>query len=419
MHGSSEIPPSIHCRGKNVQILRRFSAVTSFSRLGVYQDGPFRVLEDGLVAPDPADAPFFRFVSGVSSHFESFTVFARVVADGEGADEQSVLPAGTRVVRLPDYGSLRRLGAVFGSGIRTGRAFWRGLDEVDVVWAFGPHPFELLLATLGALRGKRVVLGVRQDTPSYFRARLPSARWKPMLVGIDTMDAFHRLLARRLAATVVGERNARRYKRGRVLAISPSLVPDEALAAEPPERDWSGEVDLLTVGRIDSEKNPLLLVEAIAELERRRPGVFRLRWAGLGPLEDDVRARAAELGVADRIELLGYLPFPELLPHYRSAHAFVHVSFTEGVPQVLNEALACGLPVVATDVGGVSEALDGGRAGLLVPPADRDAVVDAVLRVADDEALRRGFVERGLAHARDRTLEAQAARVAAFLRDGG
>jgi glycosyltransferase involved in cell wall biosynthesis len=395
---------------------RELQEVKDFARLGVYQDGPFRVLEDGLVAPDPADAPFFRFVSGVSSHFETFTVFARVVPGEEGADERSALPRGTRVVRLPDYGSLRRLGSVVRSGFGTGRAFWRGLDEVDVVWAFGPHPFELLLATLGSLRGKRVVLGVRQDTPSYFRARLPSSRWKPILAGIDAMDAVHRLLAGRLAATIVGEENARRYRRGRVLAISPSLVPAEALAAEPPQRDWSGAIELLTVGRIDTEKNPLLLVEAIAELERRRPGVFRLRWAGLGPLEGDVRARAAELGVADRIELLGYLPFPELLPHYRSAHAFVHVSFTEGVPQVLNEALATGLPVVATDVGGVGEALDRGRAGLLVPPADREALVEAVLRVADDERLRLELVERGLEHARDRTLEAQAAKVAAFLR---
>jgi glycosyltransferase involved in cell wall biosynthesis len=390
--------------------------VTDFARLGVYQDGPFRLLKDGRLAPDPADAPFFRFVSGVSAHFETFTVFARVVGGDDGADEQSLLPEGTRVVELPDYGSLRRVGGVLRSSLRTGRAFWRGLEDVDVVWAFGPHPFELVLATLGALRGKRVVLGVRQDTPSYFRARLPSPRWKPILAGINAMDLLHRLVAGRLAATVVGEANARRYKRGRVLAISPSLVPAEALAAEPPQRDWSGGIQLLTVGRIDTEKNPLLLVEAMAELERRRPGVFRLRWAGLGPLADDVQARAAELGVADRIALLGYLPFPELLPHYRDAHAFVHVSFTEGVPQVLNEALACGLPVVGTDVGGVGEALDGGRAGLLVPPADRDALVEAVLRLADDSPLRTRLVERGLERARDRTLEAQAARVAAFLR---
>jgi glycosyltransferase involved in cell wall biosynthesis len=387
-------------------------------RLGIYQDGPFRLVEtpDGRrIAPDPADAPFLRFVSEVGGHFESFTVFARVVA-AEGADTGSLLPAGTNVVQLPDYGSLRRLGGVMGAGFRTAVAFWRGLRGVDAVWAFGPHPFELVLVVLASLRGKRVVMGVRQDTPEYFRARLPSARWKPILLGIDTMDAVHRLIAWRVPATVVGEANARRYRRGSVLAIAPSLIPEDAVVAEPPQRDWSRDVELLTAGRIDAEKNPLLLVEALAELERRRPGVYRLRWAGLGPLTEDVRRRAAELGVGERLELLGYLPFPELLPLYRSAHAFVHVSFTEGVPQVLTEALASGAPVVATDVGGVRTALDDGRAGLLVPPADLEALVDAVLRISDDEALRRRLSERGLELARTRTLEAEAARVAAFLR---
>jgi glycosyltransferase involved in cell wall biosynthesis len=389
------------------------------TRLGVYQDGPFRVVETDegqRLAPDPADAPFFRFVAEVGARFDAFAVFARVVDEG-GADVRSLLPAETRVVRLPDYGSLRRLGGVVGAALGTGRAFWRGLAYVDVVWAFGPHPYELLLVTLASLRGKRVVLGVRQDTPAYFRSRLPSARWKPILVGIDAMDALHRLVAGRVAATVVGEANARRYRRGEVLAITPSLVPTDAVAAEPPQRDWTGEIALLSVGRIDAEKNPLLLVEALAELERRRPGVYRLRWAGIGPLVEDVRRRAAELGVGDRLELLGYLPFPELLPFYRGAHAFVHVSFTEGVPQVLTEAMAAGAPVVATDVGGVRAALDDGRAGLLVPPADLDALVDAVMQIADDEALRRRLAERGLELARNRTLEAEAARVAAFLQD--
>ena len=386
-------------------------------RLGIYQDGPFQLVETEngrRLAPDPVDAPFLRFVAEVATRFDSLAVFARVVGS-DGADPKLLLPAGTEVVRLPDYGSLRRIGGVLRSGFGTAIAFWRGVKHVDVVWAFGPHPFQLLLVVVASLRGKHVVVGVRQDTPAYFRARLPSSRWKPVLVGIDAMDALHRLIASRVPATVVGEANARRYRRGRVLAIAPSLVPAEAVVPEPPERDWGSEVVLLTAGRIDAEKNPLLLVEALAELERRRPGVYRLRWAGIGPLEDDVRRRAAELGVDGRLELLGYLPFPELLPLYREAHAFVHVSFTEGVPQVLTEALASGAPVVATDVGGVSSGLDGGTAGLLVPPADLDALVDAILRMADDAELRRRLAERGLELARERTIEAEAARVANFL----
>lgn len=386
-------------------------------RLGVYQDGPFWLVEaDGgqRLAPDPVDAPFLRFVAEVAGGFDAFAVFARVV-DSDGADTRLLLPPGTEVIRLPDYGSLRRLGSVLRAGARTATAFWRGLSRVDVVWAFGPHPFQLLLVSLASIRRKRVVVGVRQDTPAYFRARLPSARWKPALLGIDAMDGLHRLIARGVPATVVGEANARRYRRGRVLAIAPSLVPAEAVVAEPPDRDWSEEVVLLTAGRIDAEKNPLLLVEALAELERRRPGVFRVRWAGVGPLEDDVRRRAAELGVENRLELLGYLPFPELLPLYREAHAFVHVSFTEGVPQVLTEAMASGAPIVATDVGGVRAALDDGDAGLLVPPADLVALVGAILRLSDDDALRRRLALRGLELARERTIEAEAQRVATFL----
>jgi D-inositol-3-phosphate glycosyltransferase len=79
--------------------------------------------------------------------------------------------------------------------------------------------------------------------------------------------------------------------------------------------------------------------------------------------------------------------------------------------------MASGAPVVATDVGGVRTALDDGRAGLLVPPADLEALVDAVLRISDDEALRRRLSEHGLELARTRTLEAEAGRVAAFLLD--
>jgi glycosyltransferase involved in cell wall biosynthesis len=391
------------------------------SRLGVYQDGPFRLVQsaDGVrIAADPADAPFFRFVSEVAGPFESFIVFARVTEAGSDGS-LSLLPPGTEVVRLPDYGSLRRLHSVAGAALRTCSSFWRGLSQVDVVWAFGPHPFELALVALARLKRKRVVLGVRQDTPAYFRARLPTPRWKPILGAVYALDGLHRLLARRIPATVVGPANAQRYasRRGRTLMMMPSLVRDAEVVSAAPARDWSGEIDLLTVGRIDAEKNPFLLLDALAEVEHRRPGRFRLRWAGVGPLADAVRIRAAELGLAERIELLGYVPFGrQLLDLYRQAHVFVHVSLTEGVPHVLHEALASGTPVVATDVGGVAAALDEGAAGLLVPPGDAEAVVAAVFRLVDDEGLRASLVEHGLELAAERTLEKEAARVAAFLR---
>jgi glycosyltransferase involved in cell wall biosynthesis len=173
---------------------------------------------------------------------------------------------------------------------------------------------------------------------------------------------------------------------------------------------------LLTIGRIDVEKNPLLVVDVLAELERRQPDRFSLTWIGRGPLEDEVRARAKSLGVDDRLTLRGYVPFgPELLNLYRDADLFLHVSWTEGVPQVLVEALACGTPIVATAVGGVASALDGGKAGLLVPPGDAIALADAIESLIDDPRLRSQLVAYGRDLVHDLTLEAEGARVAMFL----
>jgi glycosyltransferase involved in cell wall biosynthesis len=103
---------------------------------------------------------------------------------------------------------------------------------------------------------------------------------------------------------------------------------------------------------------------------------------------------------------------------YRDAHMFVHVSLSEGMPKVLIEALVSGTPIVATDVGGVRAALDGGRSGELVPPDDLDALVAAIRRLDDDARERDRVVARGLELARNLTLEAQVERVVAFVSRG-
>jgi glycosyltransferase involved in cell wall biosynthesis len=149
----------------------------------------------------------------------------------------------------------------------------------------------------------------------------------------------------------------------------------------------------------------------------RDPGRYRLTWIGRGVMEAEVLARARALGVDGLLELRGYVPFgKELLDLYRRSDAFVHVSWTEGVPQVLIEAMACATPVIATAVGGVARVLDNGQAGLLVPPGDLEALVAAVERVAGDARLHSDLASRGLAVARTLTLEAQSERTAQFIR---
>jgi glycosyltransferase involved in cell wall biosynthesis len=296
---------------------------------------------------------------------------------------------------------------------------WRHLDVLDHVWVFGPHPLGLLLVALARARGRRVTLGVRQDTVAYFAARATgSGRRARLLLAPRLLHAAWVGLARALPTTVVGPFLERRYggpRRG-LLSMPVSLVPERALAQAPAATGWTAPVELLTVGRIEPEKTPFVLLEALRLLEQRAPGRFSLTWVGEGRLRGAVDERAAALGLADRVRLDGFLAVGEpLFARYRAADAFVHCARTEGLPQVLVEAQAFGLPVVATDVGGVRDVLDGGRAGLLVGPQDPVALADAIQRLDADAGLRERLVSRGRESARAMTLEATSRAAADFI----
>jgi len=107
---------------------------------------------------------------------------------------------------------------------------------------------------------------------------------------------------------------------------------------------------------------------------------------GQGPLEAEIRAEHARLGLGDRFVLLGYRD--DATRVMAACDVFCLASHYEGLPIALMEALALGLPVVATDVGGIREIVTDGEEGLLVPPGAPEQLAGALLRVVDDGALR-------------------------------
>jgi glycosyltransferase involved in cell wall biosynthesis len=213
---------------------------------------------------------------------------------------------------------------------------------------------------------------------------------------------------------VVGRDLARRYGGARAqLNLYVSLL-SEAHLRPVPDRDYGADtLVLLSVGRLDPEKNPLLLADVLRDALERDPR-WRLHVCGDGPMSSALRARVAELGVGHALKLHGYVPIDGgLWELYRTAHALLHVSMTEGVPQVILEAFAARLPVVATDVGSVEE-LVAGR-GLLVGPGDAQAAASALTRLVSDPALRARLIDAGHRVAADHTLEAECSRLAGFL----
>jgi glycosyltransferase involved in cell wall biosynthesis len=379
-------------------------------RIAVYCDYSYRRDDDALWA----ELAFVNFLAGLADHFERVTLVGRL--EPTRGRWHHAVPAELDFEPLPYYRTLASPVEPARALLESVRRFWVLLGRVDAVWLLGPHPLAVAFALLAALRRRPVALGVRQDLRLYMRNRHPHAR--ALRVATAALEACFRLIARRCAVVVVGSKMARRYRRARqLLPISISLVPERDVAG--PRANTcatpNGELRVLSVGRLDAEKNPLLLADVLARLLAVRPG-WRLLVCGDGPLRPELDARLRELGIRQHAELLGYVPVEAgLLDLYRSSDLLLHCSWTEGVPQVLYEAFAQRLPVVATDVGGVRDAAVG--AALLVPPGNAEACASALRRLAGDAPLREELVEAGVARAREHSLESGTRRVARFLHE--
>ena len=131
---------------------------------------------------------------------------------------------------------------------------------------------------------------------------------------------------------------------------------------------------LLYVGNLLGVKNPGLLLEALRGL----PADAHVVYVGEGPLDSRLRIHAAELGAAERVRFAGHQRPERVAAYMRAANLLVVPSRNEGIPNVIREAFACGLPVVATDVGGIGEILAEDWLGTLVPSEDAPALARAI-----------------------------------------
>ncbi|MCH8148994.1 MAG: glycosyltransferase family 4 protein [Planctomycetes bacterium] len=174
---------------------------------------------------------------------------------------------------------------------------------------------------------------------------------------------------------------------------------------------------VLCVARLSPEKGHLLLLEALAIL--RAEGVdFHCTFVGDGPLRGQIERRLSDLRLAEWVTLTGSVEPARVDEMYQSSHVVVLASFSEGVPIVLMEAMARGLAVVATRVGGVSELVeDGASCGLVVPPGDAEALAQALRTVLEDKELAFRLASNGQKRVREEfNLENSASQLASLFR---
>lgn len=169
-------------------------------------------------------------------------------------------------------------------------------------------------------------------------------------------------------------------------------------------------------GRMAPEKGLATLLRAVTLLVATGRDV-RLSLIGDGPERPRLEAQARTLGITDSISWEGYVGERErFLALLRESDLFVLPSLTEGVPKVLLEAMACGLPVVASAVGGIPALLDDGDRGRLLRAGDEIDLAAAIRSVLEDPSVARTFRERGVAWAADHTAQRQAERMVDWMR---
>lgn len=161
------------------------------------------------------------------------------------------------------------------------------------------------------------------------------------------------------------------------------------------ERNGHGRAPVvLYIGRLVPEKGQTVLLEAVARLTGRGIDV-QLQLAGDGELRAELERTAASLEIADRVSFLGAVGQEELRELYERAAVFCLPSFAEGVPVVLMEAMAMGLPVVTTRIAGIPELVEHERSGILVAPGRTDELTDSLARLLSEPELRRSLGANG------------------------
>jgi colanic acid/amylovoran biosynthesis glycosyltransferase len=171
-------------------------------------------------------------------------------------------------------------------------------------------------------------------------------------------------------------------------------INSEQVESPAPDRHMGRGKHILFVGRFDHVKGLPLLLAAFAVLASRHPEVH-LDLVGDGPQRSDLEALVREKGLIERVTFHGYRSQAELREDYARADVFAMTSFAEGIPVVLMEAMAHGVPVVAPRITGIPELVEDRINGLLTTPGDVDDLVDQIEALLADPDLRNRLATAG------------------------
>jgi glycosyltransferase involved in cell wall biosynthesis len=240
-------------------------------------------------------------------------------------------------------------------------------------------------------------------------ARVPAVVVSQRSSNSSNLSPFWRRVARRsqrLADRLIlnsqalrAEEEAAGFPPERIVVVPNGVARRETTALDRTALGLPAGPLVLSIGRLEERKGQGYLIEAWAAVHRREPSA-RLVLLGDGPTRPELERKARELGLQDCVRLGGFQA--RVAEYLDAGDALVHPSLTEGMPNVVLEAMAAGKPVVATRVGGIPELVADGESGLLVAPRDPAALADALIRLIREPGLAAELGRNARCRARER-----------------
>lgn len=385
--------------------------VRTLGTLGILYHMPFWQTPDGALWE--AEGSFARYVDSLAPYFDqvllSVPVFDQPPATGSRVNATNV-----RLAPLPYFPGPRQFYPMLFS-VRGKLRAW--VEQCDIIHLRVPTPAAIFAFRMARARKKPVFLLVVGD----YEALLPYLPYRGLKKAVFRAYvafeewALRHMVTRALTFANGGALREKHERQGaRVIETKTTTLSLKDIASRT-DTCGSTPVRLLTVSRIDPRKGLRVLPEAVGLLAAAG---FDVTWDVVGPPigqigeaeRDAIMSEATRRGVAGRVTLKGAVPLDQLMPLYQQYDAFVLPTQPgEGIPRVLLEAMAAGLPVITTNVSGIASLTRHEENGLLMADSSAGAVAAAVRRLLAEPPLRQRLIAGGYATARAHTLERQAA----------
>jgi glycosyltransferase involved in cell wall biosynthesis len=386
-------------------------------KLGIAYHMPFWRGDDGTLRE--VEGSFARYVDSLAPYFDEVVVCAPVMKTGQGAGTP-VRAGNVRLAPLPYFAGpvqfYPQLPAMIGPMVRFVR-------EIDLLHCRIPTPAAFFLDLIARWMRRPMFSLVVTDLEA-LRSSMPYTGLKRQVWHAYTIweERTVQRMADRSLTFANGSALAAKHSRPNhpVIETRTTTIDREDIVEHDDLRPGQ-RVRLLTVCRLDPRKGLRILPEVVQSLvECGHDATIDLIGPSIGALGDAERsaieADAAARGVAGRVRFLGAVPLDELLRRYRDYDLFVLPTLPgEGIPRVLLEAMANGLPLVTSRVSGIPSLVEHEINGLLVDSPSASSVASALRRLVEDGPLRRRLRANGYETARSLTLQGQAARMMAIV----